>query len=336
MKPLQLHRMRWSTRTLLCGVVLVLGAGPAWAQFTGGPGTTGGAGRTGTGTGTGFGGTGAGGTGGFGTGGATGQTGGARTGTGTTTIPSQSNPFRTSYSNPLMDGLGTRVTLAAGGVSSTSGFASGFGTGTGTSRTTGTGTGIGTGTGTGTGIGTGTGARTGGNTGFGNTGGGFGASGTGGSTANETIATFGTPLYGTTGTGTTTTGGGLTAGRTGLGTGLGTTGLGSTTTGAGFSTAGYIRAPYYQTIPDPETLPIPRPPQPKVMQTNLQGVIARTSALKAPKDVQVMVSEETVILRGTVGSERERRLAESLIRLTPGVRDVRNDLEIVAPKAPRP
>jgi osmotically-inducible protein OsmY len=34
----------------------------------------------------------------------------------------------------------------------------------------------------------------------------------------------------------------------------------------------------------------------------------------------------TVVLRGSVRDDHERRLAEALVRLTPGVRAVRNEL----------
>jgi osmotically-inducible protein OsmY len=48
----------------------------------------------------------------------------------------------------------------------------------------------------------------------------------------------------------------------------------------------------------------------------------------------VEVDGQTVILKGKVPSEDERRLAEGLIRLTPGVRAVRN--ELIVEEAARP
>src|SRR5207248_2886145 len=68
-------------------------------------------------------------------------------------------------------------------------------------------------------------------------------------------------------------------------------------------------------------------PAPGALQANLQGAIAGTTALRAPGDVRVEVDGRTVFLRGTVDDDRESRLAEGIIRLTPGVRDIRNELQ---------
>jgi hypothetical protein len=95
---------------------------------------------------------------------------------------------------------------------------------------------------------------------------------------------------------------------------------------AGFSTQGMIRAPSYVTVIDFKP---PPPPAPTMIQTNLQGVLS-ASTLTAGKGLSVSVSNERiVVLQGTVGSERERRLAEAVIRLNPGVRDVQNDIIVV-------
>jgi hypothetical protein len=327
---------RWWARGMIAGVVLALGSTPALAQMTGGGfggAGTGGAGAGGVRPG---GATGAGGFGGAGTGtgagaGATtpGQTGAGRTAGSAATIPSQSNPFRTYYSNGLMDGLGNRITLAIGGGATTSVTGGRTGGGSGLTGTGGGGGGSltgGGGSGFASSFGAGSGARS--------AAGGGAAGATGGvSGTNLTIATFGQPLYtATTGTGAGATGGGLTGGaRTG---GIGGAGLGNTATqGNGFSTVGTIRSPsYITTIGD--TIPMPKRPTAIVVQSNLQGVIDRSSALNGPKNVKVDVSDQTVFLRGTVSSDRERRLAESLLRLTPGVRDVRNELEVVENKKP--
>lgn len=49
--------------------------------------------------------------------------------------------------------------------------------------------------------------------------------------------------------------------------------------------------------------------------------------------MQVGLEGQTVVLRGTVPDERERRAAESMLRFVPGVREVRNEL-IINPRAP--
>jgi osmotically-inducible protein OsmY len=41
---------------------------------------------------------------------------------------------------------------------------------------------------------------------------------------------------------------------------------------------------------------------------------------------------EAVVLRGVVGSDRERALAEAVARLTPGVFNIRNELEVKPPE----
>jgi len=99
----------------------------------------------------------------------------------------------------------------------------------------------------------------------------------------------------------------------------------------GFTTVGMRRAPAFSTgigfAPPPA-------PAPAKLQTELRGVLSRSSMLSSG-DIQIVVNGPTVILRGRVGSEDERRLAEGLVWLTPGVHDVRNELRLPAlqPKA---
>ena len=64
------------------------------------------------------------------------------------------------------------------------------------------------------------------------------------------------------------------------------------------------------------------------MQSNLQNVLARSTALKNNAKMRVVINDDTIFLVGQAGSERERRLAESLLLLTPGVRGVENRLVI--------
>lgn len=138
-------------------------------------------------------------------------------------------------------------------------------------------------------------------------------------------AAWGAPIY----TQTTTSATGTNLANVG-GTNL-TAGRNSTV--PGFSTYGIRRAPAYATVVTEELKPekfsslVPPPPQ---MLMLLRGAIDRSSALKSAKDIQVFLDGGVVVLQGNVVSDRERRLAEALVRLTPGIHDVRN--EIVAPK----
>jgi hypothetical protein len=74
-----------------------------------------------------------------------------------------------------------------------------------------------------------------------------------------------------------------------------------------------------------------RPVVPSRLQTDIQQTIARSSRLTLPGQVRVVMDGATVVLQGSVANPRERQLAESLVRLTPGVRLVRNELSMRNP-----
>jgi hypothetical protein len=121
---------------------------------------------------------------------------------------------------------------------------------------------------------------------------------------------------------------------TGLGTGQlggGRTGTTATQETSGFTTIGIPRAPAYVTVLSEDTPLVTY--SPTKLQVDLRAFIDRSSTLRSKKNIQVEVVESTVILRGTVADERERRLAEGMIRLTPGVRDVQNELVIASASA---
>lgn len=63
------------------------------------------------------------------------------------------------------------------------------------------------------------------------------------------------------------------------------------------------------------------------LQQNLQSIIARSSSIKDPSKIKVAIEGNTVVLSGPVASERELKLVEGMIRLTPGVRAIRNELQ---------
>jgi osmotically-inducible protein OsmY len=63
------------------------------------------------------------------------------------------------------------------------------------------------------------------------------------------------------------------------------------------------------------------------LTTDVRGVIERSVVLSNPRGIDVAVAEGgTVVLRGNVRDQDEARLAEGMIRLTPGVREVQNQL----------
>ena len=172
---------------------------------------------------------------------------------------------------------------------------------------------------------------------------------------------FGTAIYGTSGgAATTATGGGrggaagggfggtATSGFGGAATGAGGGGFGGTTGGiarggaTGGAAGGLGRAgatgqagqgqvvnqgapgiSYTATIKfDTPTV------TPAQFQADLQAVISRSSSLSNPAGVQLTVAPNgRVNLRGRVKDEDEARLVEGLLRITPGVRDVTNELQ---------
>jgi hypothetical protein len=67
-----------------------------------------------------------------------------------------------------------------------------------------------------------------------------------------------------------------------------------------------------------------------VRRDDLQGILLRSTRLTTPAGISVTMDGNTVVLSGTVASEDERRLAENMLRLAPGVRDLRNELQAPA------
>jgi osmotically-inducible protein OsmY len=60
-------------------------------------------------------------------------------------------------------------------------------------------------------------------------------------------------------------------------------------------------------------------------------VLDRSTMLSNSRGVDVSSDGPMVVLRGSVKDEDEARLVENMIRLTPGVRDVRNELKFPQP-----
>ncbi len=244
--------------------------------------------------------------------------------------------------------------MTSGGSAPSSGTASGSlssGTGSGTSGFLNSGTGSGSSgflnSGTGSGSsgflssGTGGTGLTGNTTGGGGTRTGAGSSSQGISSSNPFASNyinlmtlglpsgaskprFGSPMYNIT---TSTAQG---ANRGGTATISGSTNVQSF---PGASSVGVRRTPAYATTIGFEYAS----PSPGSMQAKAQDAIAKASKqLKSNDSIQVAMDGDTLVLRGTAANANERRLAEALVRLTPGIYDVRNELEVpeVAP-APR-
>lgn len=163
--------------------------------------------------------------------------------------------------------------------------------------------------------------------------------------SGTTGTTYGSSTAGRTGTAssvsTTLGSSGLTAGRSGT-TGLGTTGLtgrtgttgltGRTSGGTtGFGTTGQSNGtivPLPRQIAYTATMRMPIPAvQAEPMRAELRGVLDRSSMIANPKGIEVLTNGPVVVLRGRVKDEDEAKTAEGIVRLTPGVKDVQNELK---------
>ncbi len=69
---------------------------------------------------------------------------------------------------------------------------------------------------------------------------------------------------------------------------------------------------------------------PARLQTDLRGVLNATPMIANAAAVQLQVDGNNVLLRGSVRDAEEARLVEGLVRLTPGVRQIKNELTFPA------
>ncbi len=106
----------------------------------------------------------------------------------------------------------------------------------------------------------------------------------------------------------------------------GTASVRTTTQNSGyFGTAvGVRRLPAYSTILKIKDMPPPETPA--QVRTDLQVMLARSGQLDARDAVRISMDGPAVVLQGEVVDGEERRLVENMVRLTPGVGDVRNEL----------
>jgi BON domain len=97
--------------------------------------------------------------------------------------------------------------------------------------------------------------------------------------------------------------------------------------------------PYYVVVAPTMPVQTPTAAVSGGLAAEVKGVITRSTALRSNGDIQVGAQGSEVVLKGTVADDRQRQLAEALIRLTPGVREVRNELQVretVPPPMPVP
>jgi len=121
---------------------------------------------------------------------------------------------------------------------------------------------------------------------------------------------------------TSTTGG---TGITGLGGRTGTATINRGMSGGlGGSTTNNMPQVSYAATVSFRTTPVAMP----AVRANLQAVVSRSSAISVPGRVRVESDGDVIVLRGRVADDDERRLVEGMIRLEPGVHEVRNELEI--------
>lgn len=154
-------------------------------------------------------------------------------------------------------------------------------------------------------------------------------------TNNPWLSTYGNPYA----IGQSVLGSGSTAKAAGVNKGFGQplfstsiTGIGTTAglqnranSASGFNNANISKTPRYTSALS-EDIPFVNHP-PVVLQARLQEILARSTSIRGER-IQVVVDGSTVVLLGQAGSERERRLAESMLRLSPGVSDVENRLTL--------
>ena len=130
-----------------------------------------------------------------------------------------------------------------------------------------------------------------------------------------TTSTFGKPIYGNV----------ATTASAGIGA--------ATTTTTGFTSIGIIRSPSYITALSDE-IPFVVHMAP-TLQADARAIIDRCSSINNKENIQVVMEGTTIVLRGQVGTEKERRTAETQLRMTPGMREVRNELQVVGALARR-
>jgi hypothetical protein len=120
--------------------------------------------------------------------------------------------------------------------------------------------------------------------------------------------TFGQPIYKST----------TSAGAKGAAT--------TTTQNLGFNTHGNIRAAAYNTVLT-DDVPLVVHASGEVLG-KVQGLIDRSTWAPSKANIRVSMDGNTVQLQGQVATDKERRIVEGMVRMTPGVVDVVNQLQV--------
>ncbi|MBI3821800.1 MAG: BON domain-containing protein [Planctomycetes bacterium] len=94
----------------------------------------------------------------------------------------------------------------------------------------------------------------------------------------------------------------------------------------GFTTVGIVRNPQYGTVLS-DQIPLVVHTD-NALHSTIKSALDRSTRIKSKAGVQVVVSGATVELRGQVASDTERLVIEGMVRMTPGVRDVLNELKV--------
>ncbi|MBY0457480.1 MAG: BON domain-containing protein [Gemmataceae bacterium] len=132
---------------------------------------------------------------------------------------------------------------------------------------------------------------------------------------NATPGGFGQPLYGNA-----TSGSGRNTGANAFGTGLG-----GRNTGLSSSNQSGIVVPLPVQLSYTAQMQFPTAPVPAAqLQADIRAVLANSSL--AGQNVQVLVTGNNVTLRGAVSDAGDARFAEGMIRTTPGVGTITNEL----------
>jgi len=119
----------------------------------------------------------------------------------------------------------------------------------------------------------------------------------------------------------------LTGGIMGTVFGMGALGMSGRT--AARTASALVTRPFYVLQPDSPAPDVSQQPPDQATERVLRAVQAAPN-LRDSK-LQVAIEGNVVVLRGVVGSDHDKALAEALLRLEPGVYHVRNELQVQTP-----
>ena len=75
---------------------------------------------------------------------------------------------------------------------------------------------------------------------------------------------------------------------------------------------------------------------PNTLSTTLTRRLATIPALQSQTPIRVELQGRTAILRGVAATEHDRGLAEQMLRLEPGIEEVKNEVAVASPIPPEP